>query len=411
MPPPDLAPLIAVSLFTGAGGLDHGFAAAGVRTALAIEYDEQCARTLAHNGGFDVINRPIEDVPDGEILERLGGTDVDIVIGGPPCQPFSKASYWVNGEAKGLLDPRADTIKHYFRVVRLLRPRAFVLENVAGLGNKQSSPAYQLIETIVEGINADCGTSYVIRPHKLNALDYGVPQRRERMILCASIDGAQLRGIPRTHQPIHEIGLGGAEHIYTSAWDALHDVAVDSADPALALKGKWAELVPSIPEGQNYLYHTERGDGVPLFGWRRRFWNFLLKLSKREPSWTITAQPGPAIGPFHWESRRLHACELAALQTFPRDFEILGTLVEQQRQLGNAVPSAMAEQIARTLRAKWFGDDGLDLTLAPSLAPAHAANTPPPEPLADVPRKYFALAGSDTAHPGTGKGRGAVQTA
>src|SRR3546814_15139025 len=63
-----------------------------------------------------------------------------------------------------------------------------------------------------------------------------------------------------------------------------------------AIKGKWADLLPSIPEGQNYLWHTERGGGIPLFGWRRRYWNFLLKLAKNKPSWTIQAQPGPATG-------------------------------------------------------------------------------------------------------------------
>ena len=111
----------------------------------------------------------------------------------------------------------------------------------------------------------------------------------------------------------------------------------------LSLTGRWAELLPSIPEGRNYLHHTERGDGVRLFGWRRRYWSFLLKLSKRLPSWTITAQPGPAIGPFHWKSRRLSPLELCRLQTFPAGYEIDGDLRTIQLQLGNAVPSALAK--------------------------------------------------------------------
>ncbi len=77
----------------------------------------------------------------------------------------------------------------------------------------------------------------------------------------------------------------------------------DAAD--LRLPGKWADLLPSVPAGKNYLYFTERGGGAPLFGWRQRYRHFLLKLLKEQPSWTLTAQPGPATGPFHWKSRRL----------------------------------------------------------------------------------------------------------
>src|SRR6185369_15502643 len=102
-------------------------------------------------------------------------------------------------------------------------------------------------------------------------------------------------------------------------------------------------LLPSIPEGENYLHHTPRKGGLPLFGWRTRYWSFLLKLAKNQPSWTIQAQPGSAIGPFHWQNRRLAWQEMAALQTFPREFEIASSTVEIQRQIGNAVPSLMAE--------------------------------------------------------------------
>ena len=89
-----------------------------------------------------------------------------------------------------------------------------------------------------------------------------------------------------------------------------------------------------IPEGLNYLHHTERGKGEKLFGWRRRYWSFLIKLSKRRRSWTLTAQPGPAIGPFHWKNRRLARIELARLQTKPLG-QLLWAhplLVQQQQQ-------------------------------------------------------------------------------
>src|SRR6185312_12245754 len=109
------------------------------------------------------------------------------------------------------------------------------------------------------------------------------------------------------------------------------------------LRGKWADLLPSIPPGMNYLWHTDRGGGEPLFGWRRRYWSFLLKLAPDQPSWTIQAQPGPATGPFHWDNRRLTGREMARLQTFPDDIQITGSLADAQRQIGNAVPSLLAE--------------------------------------------------------------------
>ena len=151
----------------------------------------------------------------------------------------------------------------------------------------------------------------------------------------------------------------------------------------------------------NYLWHTERGGGLRLFGWRRRFWSFLLKLAKDRPAWTIQAQPGPAVGPFHWKNRRLSPRELCRLQTVPDDYYVLGTLAAVQRQLGNAVPSALAEVLARAIRKQVFRDR---VDERPLLAPSPKRPIPVPEPVRSVPRKYRALVGLHEAHPGTGKG-------
>jgi DNA (cytosine-5)-methyltransferase 1 len=173
--------------------------------------------------------------------------------------------------------------------------------------------------------------------------------------------------------------------------------------PELKVRGKWADLLPSIPEGQNYLFHTDRGGGLPLFGWRRRFWNFVLKLSKDQPSWTLTAQPGPATGPFHWKNRRLSARELCRLQTIPDEYHVLGSLSAVQRQVGNAVPSALAEVIGWEMRRRLLGEAHLG-TADPTLLPARRADIPGPEPVSPVPAKYLHLRGEHEAHPGTGKG-------
>src|SRR5207249_3243156 len=130
---------------------------------------------------------------------------------------------------------------------------------------------------------------------------------------------------------------------YRTAWDAIGDLDDEHWPLELKPTGKWTGLLKSIPEGKNYLWHTPRGGGDPLFGWRTRYWSFLLKLSKRQPSWTIQAEPGPATGPFHWRNRLLSVEELARLQTFPHGFQVVGNRRSAQRQIRNAVPGALGE--------------------------------------------------------------------
>jgi DNA (cytosine-5)-methyltransferase 1 len=170
--------------------------------------------------------------------------------------------------------------------------------------------------------------------------------------------------------------------------------------------GKWGDLLPSIPEGENYLWHTDRKGGAPLFGWRTRYWSFLLKLSKRLPSWTVQAQPGSAIGPFHWDSRRLTFAELSRIQTFPDGLTVDCGRTEMQRMLGNAVPSLVAEVLAREIRRQLL-DAPIKMPL--KLLPPRRDNVPPPVKLSIVPRKYHQHIGIHDAHPGTGKGREAVR--
>src|SRR5882757_3774886 len=98
-----------ISLFTGAGGLDYGFEAAGFETAVAVEMDRACCETLRANRKWSVIERDIFDVPSEEMLEQanLKKSEAALLIGGPPCQPFSKSSYWARGDAARLDDPRS----------------------------------------------------------------------------------------------------------------------------------------------------------------------------------------------------------------------------------------------------------------------------------------------------------------
>lgn len=400
-----------ISLYTGAGGLDLGLEAAGFRTAVAIENDSDCVRTLRANRRWPVIDRDIHDVSTPDIFDAAGlqEGEADLLAGGPPCQPFSKSGYWAKGDAGRLGDPRASTLEAYLRVLRNTKPKAFLLENVAGLAYRNKDEGLDLLRTTIEHINDAVKTDYSFTGALLKAADFGVPQERERFFIIGHREGVEFTFPGPTHRPRRENGQTAVElneslEPYRTAWDAIGDLE-DDDDPTLKMTGKWADLLPSIPEGHNYLYHTNRGDGRPLFGWRRRYWSFLLKLSKRLPSWTITAQPGSAIGPFHWKSRRLSVHELCRLQTFPEGYEIVGNRVSYQRQLGNAVPSVLAEILGLEIK-KMLGLRVRSKAL--KLLPPRRLPIPPPERVKSVPEKYRHLEGEHAAHPGTGKGYGAL---
>jgi DNA (cytosine-5)-methyltransferase 1 len=139
-------------------------------------------------------------------------------------------------------------------------------------------------------------------------------------------------------------GTGTTPHV--TAGQALDGLECEP-EPGEVLGGQYSHLLPQIPPGENYLHFTaERGHSQPLFKWRSRYWSFLLKLDPGRPSPTIQAQPGPNVGPFHWENRRLRVGEIKRLFTFPDNFELVGTRASIQAQLGNAVPPGLAEKVA-----------------------------------------------------------------
>lgn len=401
-----------VSLFSGAGGLDYGFEAAGFETRVALEFNADACATLRQNRTWPVLERDVLDVSSAELLKTAGlkKGEVDVLIGGPPCQPFSKSGYWARGDSARLSDPRSNTLGAYLRVLRDTRPRAFLLENVTGLAFSGKDEGLRLLLNQIELINRETGTNYKPAYRVLKAVDFGVPQQRERVFIVAQIDGEEFH-FP---EPTHRDPSGVADlfqhslPLYRTAWDALGDEE-PPRDEDLRVRGKWANLLPSIPEGQNYLWHTERGGGLPLFGWRRRFWCFLLKLAKDRPSWTIQAQPGPATGPFHWNNRRLSMRELCRLQTFPEDVVITGSYQTIQKQLGNAVPSLLAEVLGREIRSQLLGlrrNAG-----APKLLPPTRRAPPRPSRTKPVPSEYRTLIGDHSAHPGTGLGFAAAARA
>jgi DNA (cytosine-5)-methyltransferase 1 len=400
MPRPSL-----ISLFTGCGGLDYGLEAAGFGVRICVENDPDCRETLAASRPRWRLADPgdVTEIEPSEVLRQAGlrRRQVGLVAGGPPCQPFSKAGFWHLGESKRMGDPRADALLRYFEIVEAALPRVVVLENVAGIAYRGMDEGWQHCMAAFRGINERCGTRYAPVLVHVNAADYGVPQIRHRVFVVAEKSGKLFRLPPPTHGPAP--ALDDDLEPYRTAWDAIGDR--DLVDGDLRLSGKWAGLLPSVPEGANYLWHTRRGGGKAIFGWRTRYWSFLLKLGKSLPSWTIQAGPGPATGPFHWRNRRLSVPELLRLQTMPRDVQVAGEYRSAHRQVGNAVPSAVGELIGLEIRRQFFG---ARVRRSLRLIPAVRRGRPDAHPVAKVPAEYLKELGKFADHPGEGLGPGTV---
>jgi DNA (cytosine-5)-methyltransferase 1 len=348
---------LAISLFSGAGGLDLGVEAAGFHVAAAVELDGDAADTMEKNfTGLErsVIRRNIMELPTRELLRAAGlrrGARPDLLVGGPPCTPFSKSGFWLEWKREGL-DPDASLLQAYTRVLAEARPRAFILENVYALTyrNRASAPAF---ERLLREIDA---AGYHFRWGVLNAADYGVPQLRPRLFVVGVPKRSPLPELPQpTHSgPWERRTRVGLAQVHVTTGEALAGL-VTTPEREEVVRGQYGHLLPGIPPGDNYLFYTaKRGHPKPSFEWRSRYWSFLLKLAPDRPSPTIQAQPGPNVGPFHWENRRLRVPELRRLFTFPDEFEFVGRRSSVQAQIGNAVPPLLAqrvaEQVAATLR-------------------------------------------------------------
>ena len=388
-----------VSLFTGAGGLDIGLEAAGFLIDLCIEIDGDARQTLSANRPGWILATPgdIYDT-DSEALAlqvRNRRGRVAVLTAGPPCQPFSKSANWTGYGTRGIRDPRAKTLSAYLRFVEAMLPRILLLENVPGITLPHDDGALHYLRHALDRINHQHGTRYDLEVLPINAADYGVPQFRERVFLLATIDGGKLTLPPPTHGNTEEL------EPYRTSWDAIGHLDSAPWPSHLDLTGRWTGLLASIPEGQNYLWHTPRGAGEPLFGWRTRYWSFLLKLAKTRPSWTIQAEAGPATGPFHWKNRLLSIEEIARLQTLPSGYKIIGNRRSLRRQVGNAVPSAIGELLGLEIRRQLFGES---VRRSLGLIPSPQIPCPAPEECEPVPEWYLQFRAPHRDHPGTGKG-------
>lgn len=362
---PSVDSLSAVSLFSGAGGLDVGCEQAGFRTRAAVEHNEVARLTLLRNAPRwqpdlreEAVFSDIVTLDFSELLDaaRLKPGEVDLLHGGPPCTPFSKSGYWLAYKRAGA-DPKASLLDNYVQALRAIRPKAFLMENVYGLAYQNQNR--EVFDRFIRGVRS---SGYSFDWRVILAADHGVPQVRQRL-LCAGVR-EDLLDLParawrlcwprETHAGPHEQRTEWDDSLldHVSSAEALAGLSSDSnpPEPEEVVRGTYAQELHEVPPGDNYLYFTaKRGHPSPRFRWRSRYWSFLLKLHPDRPSPTIQGQPGPWVGPFHWEGRRLRVAELKRLMTFPDDYVICGSRREQQLQLGNAVPPLLGAHVARQL--------------------------------------------------------------
>jgi DNA (cytosine-5)-methyltransferase 1 len=329
-----------VSLFSGCGGLDIGLEQAGFEIRAATDFDSIVARSHAQNfPGVPFICERIGRLTAQELREAAAlkpGQTLDLLAGGPPCPPFSKSRFYRKDKPRSMQDPvAAETINGYLRLLKDLRPRAFVLENVKGLAYGVHQDALKAIRNRAERLG------YSVSVAVLNAADFGVPQIRERCFVIGCREGHINFPAP-THSKTGEDGL--LRWVGSGAVLRDLDTEANASDEGHFAGGQHHGLLKRIPPGDNYLFFTKkRGHPKPRFEWRSRYWSFLLKLSPDLPSWTIQARRSNNMGPFHWRNRILRVGEIKRLQTFPDSFQLAGTVEQQWRQVGNAVPPLLAE--------------------------------------------------------------------
>lgn len=346
-----------LSLFTGAGGLDLGFHMAGFDIIACVDIDKLCCATVELNRGpSKYFSKECQVFPEDIAVfnvSELATTDIDFVIGGTPCQAFSASGRRVGG-APGINDERGQLFENYCEILKRIKPRGFLFENVRGLLYVDHGKTWDMI------LNAFSRLGYRLSYRLLDAADYGVPQHRERIILVGSKEDKFL--FPR---PFY--GPDSKNHTpHVTAWEAVKDLQ-DLIEPYHEYNGKYGKLLTDIPEGMNYSFYTrEMGHPKPVFAWRSKFSDFLYKAARDRPIKTLQAKLGKFSGPFHWKNRRMTASELKRLQSFPDDYEFAGSYNRIAEQIGNSVPPLFAQALAKAVVKQFFDKNSFpDLELLP----------------------------------------------
>ena len=327
-------PLTSLELFAGAGGLALGLEKAGFRSIGLIEYDKAAADTLKKNRPeWNVINEDISDISplNLEHYFDICKGELDLLSGGAPCQAFSYA-----GKRLGLEDARGTLFYHYAVFLQKLQPKVFLFENVRGLVSHDSGRTYK---TILEIFQTE---GYIIQTNIYNAWHYGVAQKRERLIMIGIRN--DLGGKIKISSPMpydRKLVLR----------DILNNVPPGPGTQYSEHKQKIFELVPpggywrDIPEeiARDYMKSCWNMEGGRT--------GILRRLSMDEPSLTVLTSPSQKqtdrCHPL--EARPFTVRENARCQCFPDDWDFCGSVGQQYRQVGNAVPVQLAYEIAKKI--------------------------------------------------------------
>ncbi|MEQ9358385.1 DNA cytosine methyltransferase [Coleofasciculus chthonoplastes] len=369
---------ISISLFSGAFGLDLGLELAGFHTVSVVEKDRDSVKTIALNRPYlheSAIPRAIETISTQDLLleggrvlgkgRALRPNEVDLVVGGAPCQPFSTA-----GKRASVLDPRGSLFMEFVRVVRDIQPRFFVMENVKGLLSaairhrpiNQRGADYPPLEpdemrgAALQVVLAEMHElGYNVVYNLLEAADYGIPQNRERVVFIGSRDGESVTFPLATHSQ------GGRD---LPKWRTLRDALtnlVEQNPEFTPYSEKRLKYLILLKSGQNWRYLPENlkeeamGGAYKSGGGKVGFYR---RLSWDKPSPTVTTSPQQkATDMCHpVELRPLTMRECARIQTFPDDWIFCGSITSKYKQIGNAVPVGLAKAIGTYLYSLIKGD-------------------------------------------------------
>lgn len=351
----------AISLFSGAMGLDLGIEKAGFKICVCVEMDKNAVATIRQNSNTPVIDRDICTVSTDEILSAAGLSkkDVTLVVGGPPCQAFSTA-----GRQRGLSDFRGHVILQYLRVISDIKPKYFVLENVRGLLSAKLNHVpdeYSDYEQIKDKKGSVLTfltdqfkkLGYSISYALLNAANYGVPEKRERVIIIGHLGDR----VPIPNPTHSESGSFGTKK-WVTLKDALKGLGPEETMHFIPLRPKTVPYMLLLKEGQNWkdlpdeTAREAMGKAYLLGGGKT---GFLRRLSFDEPAPTLVTSPTmPATLLCHpTELRPLSIEEYARIQQFPDNWKFDGNIETIYKQIGNAVPvglgHAVGAQIMRHL--------------------------------------------------------------
>ncbi len=348
----DIPPIVALSFFSGAMGLDIGMKNGGIDALLACEFNKACRMTIAKNNPEIGLIGDITKFSADEILKMAKipkGRKVDVIFGGPPCQAFSTA-----GNRKAFDDERGNVFLKYLSIVSEIKPTYVVIENVRGL---LSAPfTYKDSKKPIKGgammiiLDQLKEMGYTMSFNLYNTAYFGAPQIRERVVIIGKLGEEKVSYLQPTH---NEDGTNGLKQ-WRTLKDALSVLPKSVEHHYIEFPEKRLKYYRLLKEGQYWkdlpldLQKEALGKSFYLGGGKT---GFLRRLSYSKPSPTLVTNPTmPATDLAHpVEDRPLSVEEYVCIQEFPQDWIVCGSILDQYKQIGNAVPIKLGEAIAKTI--------------------------------------------------------------